>query len=936
MRSTPLVRPVALVALVAMLWMVDPAAAAPPPAVTDLQPRSVQPGAADVELVIRGKDLAGVTEVAIPNGAGIEAKVAGEPSASEVKVSLTVAKDAVAGFRELRLIGKGGVSAPLRLRISPHPHRAEKEPSSTQQPQRVELPALIAGTLNEAGDRDVFRFDANKGQTLVFNVHGERLSPRIDPVITLYDSRGHELAANDNHHGMDPLLVYEVPADGAYTLELRDLEYRGGAAFDYQIEAGQIPYLHGLFPPIAQQGHSQELAVLGLNLGGEARVQRDLAHPGVQQVEVSTAGATTKLQIDIVDVPVAQDVESNDVAGQAQAIPMPGAVAGRIDREGDVDRFKFSVSAKQRYDLHVLARELGSPMDAVLTLMRDGKLIERNDDGGDGFDARIVRELEPGDYVASVTDLTRSGGPAYTYGLSLTAATEPRQDFTVRFLPDTVRVHRGGQTQMWAEVKREGYKGDVTLKLLDAPPGVTIEPATLSAETSGVFTIAAADDAPLGTTPLRIEITGKVGRKAITHVGEPEHEQRLVEQAYVTVLEAAPFTVLPLATADRQGRPRDNPYRQIARLERRLERATPELEAQQREWESHAAADAVWNVLKFDAISATGGAKLEPQADGAILAGGENPNQSTYTLTTAPVAPGDSIAALRLEALPDDSLPAKGPGRAANGNFVLSHLKVTAAPKDQPDQAAEVKLTDPRADFSQANWPIANALDSNPANGWATMPRFGQPNTATFKLAEPIAAGSIVTITLAHASPHVQHTLGRFRLSVSADADAADQEAIPADVLAIVRIPANKRTPEEATKLATYYRTVAPSLSPVREQLAKLRKDAPAFPPVTSKKDKTTLQVLIQRAEGFEGDVKVSLEGFVTGRGGNGQPADIGQSLDVKPITLKGKDTRGTLTISAKNTSQTGTRMVILRAESKVDGETIINDSKPFPLTVNN
>ena len=42
---------------------------------------------------------------------------------------------------------------------------------------------------------------------------------------------------------------------------------------------------------------------------------------------------------------------------------------------------------------------------------------------------------------------------------------------------------------------------------------------------------------------------------------------------------------------------------------------------------------------------------------------------------------------LRLEALADPSLPKKGPGRAGNGNFVLSEITVTAAPANAPDRA---------------------------------------------------------------------------------------------------------------------------------------------------------------------------------------------------------------------------------------------------------
>ena len=39
------------------------------------------------------------------------------------------------------------------------------------------------------------------------------------------------------------------------------------------------------------------------------------------------------------------------------------------------------------------------------------------------------------------------------------------------------------------------------------------------------------------------------------------------------------------------------------------------------------------------------------------------------------------ITGIRLEVLPDDGLPNKGPGRAPDGNFVLTEIEVPAAPK---------------------------------------------------------------------------------------------------------------------------------------------------------------------------------------------------------------------------------------------------------------
>src|SRR5207249_498230 len=79
-----------------------------------------------------------------------------------------------------------------------------------------------------------------------------------------------------------------------------------------------------------------------------------------------------------------------------------------------------------------------------------------------------------------------------------------------------------------------------------------------------------------------------------------------------------------------------------------------------------------------------------------------------------------------------------------------------------------VALQRPQALFSQASFPIQNAIDNNPATGWGTAPRFGQPNVAVFEVKQPITNvnSTKLTFTLDQGFGG-QHTIGRFRLSVT-------------------------------------------------------------------------------------------------------------------------------------------------------------------------
>ncbi len=176
-----------------------------------------------------------------------------------------------------------------------------------------------------------------------------------------------------------------------------------------------------------------------------------------------------------------------------------------------------------------------------------------------------------------------------------------------------------------------------------------------------------------------------------------------------------------------------------------------------------------WRALKpVSAVSASG-AVLTPQPDLSLLASGRNVTPDTYTITAETDL--TNITAFRLEVLPDASLPAGGPGRAYNGNFVLSEFSVHAGPLAEASPLTPVALQNAVADFSQESyggWPVAAALDGDPATGWSVDPEEGVGHEAIFEAREPLrfAGGAKLAFTLEQVTPE-QHTLGRFRLSAT-------------------------------------------------------------------------------------------------------------------------------------------------------------------------
>ena len=225
----------------------------------------------------------------------------------------------------------------------------------------------------------------------------------------------------------------------------------------------------------------------------------------------------------------------------------------------------------------------------------------------------------------------------------------------------------------------------------------------------------------------------------------------------------------------------------------------------QRKWEgSLLAGEGAWQVLdKLDAMSDSG-TTFTPQSDGSYLCGGTRPDKDVYRFTAR--IPAKGLAAIKLEVLTDPSLPHQGPGRQDNGNLHLSEFAVRIAPANAPDKAVDVPLHQPSADFDQAGWDISRAIDGKKETAWGIFPEVGKPHHAVFPFKTPIAQDGESLLTISLEQLHgMGHLIGRVRLSVSNRVPAGKAPATPAAVLAAIRIPSDKRTPEQANLVSKHF-----------------------------------------------------------------------------------------------------------------------------------
>ncbi len=274
-----------------------------------------------------------------------------------------------------------------------------------------------------------------------------------------------------------------------------------------------------------------------------------------------------------------------------------------------------------------------------------------------------------------------------------------------------------------------------------------------------------------------------------------------------------------------------------AKLEADLKASEPALRAKLDEWEKKQSTAVRWLPLAPREVSATDGTTLAAEADGTVVVGGSNA-QSVLTVVAETDLVG--ITGVRLEMIADARNPARGPGRAGDGNFVLTEFLVAAAPKADPKQAKPVMLQNALADFSQASFEVKNAVDGSPnaSKGWAVSPATGVTHWATFEVKEPVGAegGTVLTIKLHHKF-QPSYLAGRFRLSVTRVA-APVGLGLAEEYRSILAVTPELRTQAQRDTLLGYFRSVDAEYRGRVEAVNKSRAPSPADPMIPQLRDR--------------------------------------------------------------------------------------------------
>ncbi len=533
------------------------------PQINRVTPCGAQRGT-EIDVVIDGPRLADAQEILLYY-AGIRVANFEVPEGKRIKARLAIGPDCRLGLHALRVRTASGISNLVQFSVGPLPQMEEAEPNNEfHEPQKIPMNVTVAGVVQNE-DVDYFQIEAKKGQRIAAEVEGIRLGETFfDPYVAILDKERFVLAGSD-----DTPLVYQdaacsvvAPSDGSYVVQVRESAFGGNGQCRYRLHVGDFPRPLGVFPAGGKFGEKIEVQWLG---DPASPWKTSVTLPGSPQpmfglvAQDPHGSAPTPNEFRLGDLNNLNEIEPNNGAGEATAGEAPVALNGVIAEDGDVDCFKFAAKKGQVFDVRVYARQLRSPLDTVLSVVRasNGAGVAGNDDSGSPDSYLRMTAPEDDQYVVIVRDHLNKGGPAYVYRVEVTPV-KPQLTMGLaersQFVDITAPVPRENRLALLISAQRADFGGDLAVELKDLPAGVQVETVPMTADqTTTPVLLTAKADAPLagslvdviGRTTADPKIEGRLKQRTSMVRGQNNREvwNHYTERMATAVTQKVPYQI---------------------------------------------------------------------------------------------------------------------------------------------------------------------------------------------------------------------------------------------------------------------------------------------------------------------------------------------------------------------------------------------------------
>jgi hypothetical protein len=243
-----------------------------------------------------------------------------------------------------------------------------------------------------------------------------------------------------------------------------------------------------------------------------------------------------------------------------------------------------------------------------------------------------------------------------------------------------------------------------------------------------------------------------------------------------------------------------------------------------KEWvASEGARTGHWRLLK--PLSATSEIPvLTILDDDSVLATADQSKSDTYHIRLACDLQG--VTALRLEAMVDDRLPVRGPGRiyyeGPFGDFYLSTFAVQSGGQPAPFRSATHS-------FASGAFTAATAVDADPQTGWSINGAQGRSHSAVFVFEQPLNTTGEIDLRMLF-ERYYAAGMGRFRIWATTDPAPAPARDLPIAVDERLLQAGAAPDPDQHPALLDHFLSVAPEMAAARAKIDALRAQMPAYP----------------------------------------------------------------------------------------------------------
>lgn len=445
---------------------------------SQVRPQAVAPGKT-IDLTLSGQKLDDPLTVWTSFPAKVEVTPVAEPKPGQTTrtVKITLEAGVPVGVGGIGVATAEGASDVVLLAIDDLASVAESGANvSAAAAQELALPAAVDGA-SDGARSDFYKFNAQAGQRVAIEALAGRIGQPYDPVLRLFDPQGKEVALADDDAalGPDARIAYVCPAAGAYVIEIRDNQYRGGGS--YRLRVGDFPLVSSAYPLGVQVGAATKVGFATPT--GEALPPVDLTAPsdsagrrlsvGAKLPNGASSGFAT-----IVASAHAEtlEVEPNNELAQATPLAAPAGANGRFDAAGDRDHFRFDAKKGQRLTLRAVSRSCGSPaLVKMYVLKADGAQLAESPVSEADEESLVFTAPDDGAYLLAVEDLLRRGGPDFVYRVEVA----PAEPFRIVMKADKATrgkflLAKNGALSIDVTVVRNGYDGPIALSV-EGPGG---------------------------------------------------------------------------------------------------------------------------------------------------------------------------------------------------------------------------------------------------------------------------------------------------------------------------------------------------------------------------------------------------------------------------------------------------------------------------------